>query len=86
LEIQGALPEHPSSKIWWIGFWANLSKTLVIYVVAVRFFVLLYTQLGLGMIFCFIYYWFFINRVSIPLLTPEHKKQITKIISYYFGS
>jgi len=53
---------------------------------AVRFFVLLYTPLGLGMIFYFIYYWFIINRVSIPLLTPEHEIQITKIKSYYIGS
>ena len=83
---RGTLPEHPSSKIWWLGVCADLSKTLGIHVVAVRFFVLLYAPLGLGLIFYFIYYWFIINRVSIPLLTPEHEIQITKIKSYYFGS
>ena len=83
---RGTLPEHPSSKFWWLGVCADLSKTLGIHVVAVRFFVLLYTPLGLGLIFYFIYYWFIINRVSIPLLTPEHEIQITKIKSYYFGS
>ena len=64
----------------------DLSKTLGIHVVAVRFFVLLFKPLGLGLIFYFIYYWFIINKVFIPLLTPEHEIQITKIKSYYFGS
>jgi len=80
------LPEHPSSKIWWLGVCADLSKTLDINVVAIRFFVLLYTPLGLGLIFYLINYWIIINRVSIPLLTPEREIQITKIKSYYFGS
>jgi len=82
----GTLPEHSSSKIWWLGVCADLSKTLEIDVVAIRFFVLLYTPLGLGLIFYLIYYWIIINRVSIPLLTPEREIQITKIKSYYFGS
>jgi len=83
---RGTLPEHPLSKTWWLGVCADVSKTLDIPAGAVRFFVLLYTPLGLGLIFYFIYYWFIINRVSIPLLTPEHEIQITKIKSYYFGS
>jgi phage shock protein PspC (stress-responsive transcriptional regulator) len=80
------LPEYPLSKTLWLGVCADVSKTLDIPAGAVRFFVLLYTPLGLGLIFYFIYYWFIINRVSIPLLTPEHEIQITKIKSYYFGS
>jgi len=85
-EIQGALPEHPPSKNWWLGVSADVSKTFGIPVIAVRFFVLLYTPLGIGLIFYFIYYWFFINRVSIPPLTPEDEIQISKIKSCYFGS
>jgi len=83
---RGALPKHLPIKIWWLGVCADLSQTLCIPVVAVRFYVLLYIQLGLGLIFYFIYYWFIINRVLFPLLTPEHEIQITKIKSYYFGS
>ena len=83
---RGTLSEHQLSKNWWLGVCADVSKTLDIPAGAVRFFVMLYTPLGLGMIFYFIYYWFIINRVSIPLLTPEHEIQITKIKSYYFGS
>ena len=86
LRHKGALPEHKSSRIWSLGLYAVLSKTLGIHVVAVRFFVLLYTSLGLGLIFYFIYYWFIIIRVSIPLLTTEHKVQIIKIKSCYLGS
>ena len=82
----GTLPEHLPSKNWWLGVCADVSKTLGIPLVAVRFYVPLYIPLGLGLIFYFIYYWFIINRVSIPLLTPEHEIQITKIKSYYFGS
>ena len=82
----GTLPEHPLSKYWWLGVCADVSKTLAIPVGAVRFFVLLYTPLGLGLIFYFIYYWFIINRVPSPLLTQEHEIQITKIKSYCFGS
>ena len=83
---RGTLPGHPSSKIWWLGVCADLSKTLGIHVVAVRFFVLLFTPLGLGLIFYFIYYGFIIDRVSILLLTPEYEVQITKIKSCYLGS
>ena len=83
---RGTLPEHLPSKNWWLGVCADVSKTLGIPVVAVRFYVLLYIPLGLGMIFYSIYYWVIINRVSIPLLTPEHEIQITKYKSYYFGS
>ena len=83
---RGKLPEHPLSKNWWLGVFADVSKTLDIPVDAVRFFILLYTPLGLGLFIYFIYYWFIINRVSITLLTPEHKIRITKIKSYYFGS
>ena len=83
---RGTLQGHPLSKTWWLGVCADVSKTLAIPVVAISFYVLLYTPLGLGLIFYFIYYWFIINRVSIPLLTPEHEIQITKIKSYYFGS
>ena len=86
LRYRGTLPEHPLSKTWWLGVCADVSKTLDIPAGAVRFFILVYTPLGLGLIFYFIYYWFIINRVSIPLLTPEHEIQITKIKSYYFGS
>ena len=86
LRYRGTLPEHPLSKNWWLGVCADVSKTLAIPEGAVRFFVMLYTPLGLGMIFYFIYYWIIINRVSIPLLTPEHEIQITKIKSYNFGS
>jgi len=82
----GTLLEHLSSKIWWIGVCADLSKTLGIHVVTISYFVMLYTPLGLGLIFYFIYYCFIINRVSILTLTPEHKVQILKIKSYYFGS
>ena len=82
----GTLPEHLPSKNWWLGVCAEVSKTLAIPVGAVRFFELLYTPLGLGLIFYFIYYWLTINRVFIPLLTPEHEIQITNIKSYYFGS
>jgi len=82
----GTLPEHPLNKIWWLGVYAELSKKLGIHVVTVRFFVPLYTPIGLGLIFCFIYYWFIINRVSIPLLTPEYELHIIKIKSYYLGS
>ncbi|MCH2281035.1 MAG: PspC domain-containing protein, partial [SAR324 cluster bacterium] len=78
---RGTLTEHQPSKYWWLGVCAEVSKNLGIHVVAVRFFVLLYTPLGLGLIFYFIYYWFIINRVSIPQLTPEHEIQITKINS-----
>jgi len=70
----------------WIRVCADVSKTLGIPVIAVRFIVLLYTPLVLGLIFYFIYYWFIINRVSIPPLTPEDKIQITTIKSCYFGS
>ena len=83
---RGTLPEHPLSKNWWLGVCADVSKTRGIPVVAVRFYVLLYIPLGLGLIFYFIYYGFIINRVSIPLLTPEHEIQITNIKSYYFGA
>jgi len=83
---RGTLPEHQSSKIWWLGVCADLSKTLGIHVVAIRFFVLLNTLLGLGLIFYFIYHWFIINRVSIPLLTPEHEVQIIKIKSCHLCS
>ena len=83
---RGTLPEHLPIKNWWLGVCADVSKTLAIPVGAVRFFALLYTPLGLGLIFYFIYYWFIIKRVFIPLLTPEHEIQITKIKSYYFGS
>jgi len=83
---RGTLPEHLPSKNWWLGVCANASKTLGIPVVAVRFYLLLYAPLCLGMIFYFIYYWFIINRISIPLLTPEHEIQIKRIKSYYFGS
>jgi len=86
LRYRGTLPEHPSSKIWWLGVCADLSKTLGIHVVAVRFFVILYILLGLGLIFYFIYYWLVINRVSSPPLTPEHEVQIIKIKSCYLGS
>ncbi len=86
LRYRATLPGHLLSKNWWIGVCADASKMLGITVVAVKFFVLLYTPLGLGLIFYFIYYWFFKNSVSIPLLTPEHEIQITKIKSYYFGS
>nr|ADI18003.1 hypothetical protein [uncultured delta proteobacterium HF0200_19J16] len=82
----GTLPEHIPSKNWWLGVCAEVSKTFGIPVVAVRFYILLYTPLGLGLIFYFIYYWFIINRVFIALLTPEHEIQIKKIKSYYFGS
>ena len=82
----GTLPEHPLSKNWWLGVCADVSKMLDIPVGAVMVFVLLYTPLGLGMIFYFIYYWFIINRASILLLTPEHEAQIIKIKSYYLGS
>ncbi|MDP6431750.1 MAG: hypothetical protein QGI65_05595, partial [SAR324 cluster bacterium] len=44
---RGTLPELPSSKIWWLGVCADLSKTLGIHVVTVRLFVLLYTPLRL---------------------------------------
>lgn len=80
------LQEHSPSKNWWIGVCADVSKTLGIYVVAVSFFVLLFTPLGLGLIFYFICYWFIINRVFILLLTPEHEVQIIKIKSCYLGS
>ncbi|GEM_PF-268190 len=80
------LPEHLPSKNWWLGVCADVSKTLGIHVVAVRFFVLLFTPLGLGLIFYFIYYGFIIDRVSILLLTPEYEVQITKIKSCYLGS
>ena len=83
---RGTLPEHPLIKTWWLGVCADVSKMLDIPAGVVRFFVLLYTPLGLGLIFYFIYYWIIINRVFIPLLTPEHEIQITKIKSYYFGS
>jgi len=82
----GTLPEHPLNKNWWLGVCADVSKTLGILMVAVRFYVILYIQLGLGLFFYFIYSLFIINRVVIPLLTPEHEIQITKIKSYYFGS
>ena len=80
------LLEHLSSKIWWIGVCAYLSKTLGIHVFTISYFVMLYTPLGLGLIFYLIYYWIIINKVSIPLLTPEREIQITKINSYYFDS
>tara|TARA_B100001123_G_scaffold357921_1_gene412405 strand:+ start:502 stop:870 length:369 start_codon:yes stop_codon:yes gene_type:complete len=80
------LPEHPSSKIWRLGVCADLSKTLGIHALAVTFFVLLYTPLDLGLIFYFIYYWFFINRVSVLLLTPEYEVQIIKIKRCYLAS
>jgi len=83
---RGTLPENLPSKNWRIGVCADVSKTLGIPVVAVRFYVLLYIPLGLGLIFYFIYYWFIINRVPIPLLAPEHEIPITKFKSYYFGS
>ena len=83
---RGTLPEHLPSKNWWLGVCVDVSKTLDIPVFVVRFYVLLYIPLGLGMIFYFIYYWFIINRVTSPLLIPDHEKQITKIKSYYFGS
>jgi len=80
------LPEHPSSKFWRLGVCADLSKTLGKHVVAVRFFVMLYTPIGSGMIFFPIYYWVIINRVFISILTPEHEVQIIKIKSCYLGS
>jgi len=80
------LPGYPSIKKWRCGVCADLSKKLGIHVVSVRFFVLLFTPLGLGLIFYFIYYWFIINRVSILLLNPEHEVQIIKIKSCYQGS
>ena len=83
---RGTLPEHLPRKNWWLGVCADVFKTFGIPVVAVRFYVLFYTQLCLGLNFYFIYYWFIINRVSIPLLTSEHEVQITKIKSYYFDS
>ena len=83
---RGKLLEHLPSKKWRLGFCADVSKTLGIPAVAVRFYVLLYILLGLGLIFYLINYWIIINRVSIPLLTPEREIQITKIKSYYFGS
>ena len=82
----GTLPEHLPSKNWWLGVCADVSKKLIIPAVAVRFYVLLYIPLGLGLILYFFYYWFIINRVSIPLFIPEHVIQITKIKSYNFGS
>ena len=83
---RGTLPEHLPSKNWWLGVCADVSKTLGIPAFAVRFYVLLYILLGLGLIFYFIFSWFIIKRGFIPLLTPEHEIQITKINSYYFGS
>ena len=82
----GTLPEHLPSKNWWLGVCVDVSKTLGISVFAVRFYVLIYIPLGLGLIFYFIYYWLIINRVFIPLLTLWHEIQVTKIKSYYFGS
>ena len=63
-----------------------LGKKLGIPVIAVRFFVLLFTPLDLGLIFYLIYYLFITNRVSIPPLTPEGEIQLTKIKICYFGS
>ena len=80
------LQEHLPSKNRWLEVCADVSKTLGTPAVPVRIYVLLYIPLGLGLIFYFIYYWLIINRVFIPLLTPEHEIQITKIKSYYFGS
>ena len=82
----GTLPEHLPSKNWWLGVCADVSKKLIIPAVAVRFYVLLYIRLGLGLIFYIIYYWLIINRVFIPLLTLWQEIQVTKIKSYYFGS
>ncbi|MDC0229703.1 hypothetical protein OAK48_01895 [Deltaproteobacteria bacterium] len=83
---RGTLLEHLPSKNWWFRVCADVSKSIGVPVVAVKFYVLLYISLGVGLIFYFINYWFIINRVSILLLTPEHEIQITKIKSYYFGS
>jgi len=83
---RGTLPEHLPSKNWWLGVCADVSKTLGIHVITVRFYLMLYIPLGLGLFFYSIYSWFIINRVFIPLLTPEHEIQITKIKSYFFGS
>jgi len=80
------IPEHLPRKNWCLGSCTDVSKMLGIPVVAVRFYILLYTPLGLVLIFYSIYYWFIINRVSFSLLTSEHEIQITKILSYYFGS
>ena len=78
-------PEHLPSKNWWFGVCADVSKTLGIHLIEVKFFVLLYTLLGLGRLFYFIYYGFNINRVSISPLTPEDEIQVTKIKSCYCG-
>jgi len=86
IRYRGTIPGYIPSKNCWLGVCADLSKTLDIPVVVVRFYILFYTTLGLGLIFYFIYYCFIINRVSIPLLTPKHEIQITKIKIYYFGS
>ena len=80
------IPGNIPSKNCWLGVCADLSKTLDIPVVVVRFYILLYKPFGLGLIFYFIYYCFILKRVPIPLLTPKQEIQITKIKIYYFGS
>jgi phage shock protein PspC (stress-responsive transcriptional regulator) len=83
---RGILPEHKPIKNWWLGVCAYVSKTLGIPVIVVRFFVLPYGSLGLGLIFNFIYYWFIKNIVYITPLTQEDEIQSIKIKSCYFGS
>ncbi len=82
----GNLPESPVQQKRWLGVCADFSTTVGIPVGFIRFIILLYTPVGLGPVFYFIYYLVIRNKEPIPLKSPERNLQISKIESHYFGS
>jgi phage shock protein PspC (stress-responsive transcriptional regulator) len=82
----GNLPESPVQQKRWLGVCADFSTTVGIPVGFVRFIILLYTPVGLGAVFYFIYYFAIRKPATLPPTIPERELQITKIESHYYRS
>ena len=82
----GTLPERQANRNWWLGVCADFSKTVGIPVSFVRFIILLYSTIGVGVVFYLIYHVIIRNRKVLPPVIPERELQITKIESHYYRS
>ena len=82
----GTLPVRPLQRKWLLGVCTDFSETVGIQVGFVRFIILLYTPVGLGAVFYFIYYFVILNRAVLPPTLPEREPQITIIESHYYRS
>ena len=81
----GRLPETPPRERWLLGVCEDFSRTVAIPLWVMRFFFVIYSILGIGLLLYLLY--FLMMRVRRPIISEKEfmpAPQVTKIESRYY--